>query len=72
MLATWEANSSATPISALFSEQAVRKNFGHSAHGLPLSSIEEVFQEVENGNADFGFGDLPTLLVARAISPRLV
>jgi chorismate mutase/prephenate dehydratase len=37
-----------------FSEQAVRKNFGHSAHGLPLGSIEEVFQEVESGNADFG------------------
>jgi chorismate mutase / prephenate dehydratase len=37
-----------------FSEQAVRKHFGHSAHGLPLSTIEEVFQEVENGNADFG------------------
>ena len=37
-----------------FSEQAVRKHFGHSSHGLPLASIEEVFQEVENGNADFG------------------
>src|SRR5699024_9526971 len=37
-----------------FSEQAVRKHFGHSSHGLPLSSIEEVFQEVEAGNADFG------------------
>ena len=37
-----------------FSEQAVRKHFGHSAHGLPLASIEEVFQEVENGAADFG------------------
>jgi len=37
-----------------FSEQAVRKHFGHSAHGLPLSSIEEVFQEVEAGHADFG------------------
>ena len=37
-----------------FSEQAVRKHFGHSAHGLPLASIEEVFQEVESGNADFG------------------
>jgi chorismate mutase/prephenate dehydratase len=37
-----------------FSEQAVHKHFGHSAHGLPLTSIEEVFQEVENGNADFG------------------
>jgi len=37
-----------------FSEQAVRKHFGHSSHGLPLASIEEVFQEVESGNADFG------------------
>ena len=30
------------------------KHFGRSAHGLSLSSIEEVFQEVEHGNADFG------------------
>ena len=37
-----------------FSQQAVFKHFGHSAHGLPLSSIEEVFQEVESRNADFG------------------
>ncbi len=37
-----------------FSEQAVLKHFGHSAHGLPLASIEEVFQEVESGSADFG------------------
>jgi chorismate mutase/prephenate dehydratase len=37
-----------------FSQQAVHKHFGHSAHGLPLQSIEEVFQEVENKNADFG------------------
>ena len=37
-----------------FSQQAVFKHFGHSAHGLPLASIEEVFQEVESGNADFG------------------
>src|SRR6186997_3104921 len=37
-----------------FSQQAVHKHFGHSAHGLPLSSIEEVFQEVAAGNADFG------------------
>ncbi len=36
------------------SQQAVYKHFGHSVHGLPLSSIEEVFQEVEAGNADFG------------------
>ena len=37
-----------------FSQQAVFKHFGHSAHGLPLTSIEEVFQEVESGHADFG------------------
>ena len=37
-----------------FSQQAVYKHFGHSAHGLPLASIEEVFQEVESRNADFG------------------
>lgn len=37
-----------------FSEQAARKHFGHSSHGLPLSTIEEVFNEVESGNADFG------------------
>lgn len=37
-----------------FSQQAVYKHFGHSAKGLPLGSIEEVFQEVESGNADFG------------------
>ncbi|RPE81749.1 prephenate dehydratase [Vulcaniibacterium tengchongense] len=36
------------------SQQAVYKHFGHSIHGLPLGSIEEVFQEVEAGNADFG------------------
>lgn len=36
------------------SQQAVYKHFGHSIHGLPLSSIEEVFQEVEAGDADFG------------------
>lgn len=37
-----------------FSQQALIKHFGHSARGLPLSSIEEVFQEVEAGDADFG------------------
>ncbi|MBS0212989.1 MAG: prephenate dehydratase [Proteobacteria bacterium] len=37
-----------------FSEQAVHKHFGRSVHGLPLASIEEVFQEVESGAADFG------------------
>ncbi|MBK6728918.1 MAG: prephenate dehydratase [Xanthomonadales bacterium] len=37
-----------------FSQLAVHKHFGHSVHGLPLGSIEEVFQEVEAGHADFG------------------
>lgn len=37
-----------------FSQQAVMKHFGRSAHGLPMASIEEVFQEVEAGHADFG------------------
>ena len=37
-----------------FSQQALVKHFGHSARGLPLASIEEVFQEVEAGHADFG------------------
>jgi chorismate mutase / prephenate dehydratase len=37
-----------------FSQQAVHKHFGHSAKGLPLGSIEEVFDEVAAGNADFG------------------
>ncbi len=35
-----------------FSQQAVLKHFGRSALGLPMASIEEVFQEVEAGNAD--------------------
>ncbi|MFO0042437.1 MAG: chorismate mutase, partial [Pseudomonadota bacterium] len=37
-----------------FSEQAVMKYFGQAARRLPLSGIEEVFQEVEAGHADFG------------------
>ncbi|MET1024955.1 MAG: prephenate dehydratase [Pseudoxanthomonas sp.] len=37
-----------------FSQQAVLKHFGRSALGLPMASIEEVFQEVESGSADFG------------------
>ncbi|GAB3332793.1 prephenate dehydratase [Marilutibacter aestuarii] len=36
------------------SQQAVYKHFGHSIHALPLGTIEEVFQEVESGAADFG------------------
>lgn len=37
-----------------FSQSAVQKHFGHSVLALPVGSIEEVFGEVENGNADFG------------------
>ena len=37
-----------------FSQQALHKHFGHSAKGLPLASIEEVFDEVAAGHADFG------------------
>lgn len=37
-----------------FSQQAVLKHFGHSAKGYPLTSIEEVFDEVAAGHADFG------------------
>jgi chorismate mutase / prephenate dehydratase len=37
-----------------FSQAAVLKHFGHSVKTLPLSSIDEVFQEVEAKNADFG------------------
>jgi chorismate mutase / prephenate dehydratase len=37
-----------------FSEQAVYKHFGHSAKALPLTTVEEVFDEVAAGHADFG------------------
>jgi chorismate mutase/prephenate dehydratase len=37
-----------------FSQAAVYKHFGHSARALALTTIEEVFQEVEAGHADFG------------------
>jgi chorismate mutase/prephenate dehydratase len=37
-----------------FTQQAVYKQFGHSVRALPLTSIEEVFHEVEAGTADFG------------------
>ncbi len=37
-----------------FSQQATYKHFGHSARALPLASVEEVFDEVAAGHADFG------------------
>lgn len=37
-----------------FTQTAVFKHFGHSVRALPFHSIDEVFQEVEGGAADFG------------------
>jgi chorismate mutase/prephenate dehydratase len=37
-----------------FTQSAVLKHFGLSVRGLPLTTIEEVFREVESGTADFG------------------
>ncbi len=37
-----------------FTQQAVLKHFGHSVRALAVASIDEVFQEVQAGNADFG------------------
>ena len=37
-----------------FTQTAVFKHFGHSVRALPFHSIDEVFQEVECGAADFG------------------
>jgi chorismate mutase / prephenate dehydratase len=37
-----------------FTQQAVFTHFGHSVRALALSTVDEVFQEVEAGHADFG------------------
>ncbi|MEX1266521.1 MAG: chorismate mutase, partial [Woeseia sp.] len=37
-----------------FTHTAVFKHFGHSVRALPFGTIDEVFQEVESGAADFG------------------
>ena len=37
-----------------YTQAAVYKHFGHSVRALALGSGDEVFQEVEAGNADFG------------------
>jgi chorismate mutase/prephenate dehydratase len=37
-----------------FSQQAVLKHFGHSVRALPMPTINEVFEEVQAGHADFG------------------
>jgi len=37
-----------------YTQAAVYRQFGHSVRALALGSVDEVFQEVEAGNADFG------------------
>ncbi len=37
-----------------FTQTAVYKHFGHSVRALPFHTIDEIFQEVECGAADFG------------------
>ena len=37
-----------------FSQAAAIKHFGHAANTHPCASIDEVFREVEAGNADYG------------------
>ena len=37
-----------------FTQTAVLKHFGHSVRALALPTVDEVFQEVESGTADFG------------------
>ena len=37
-----------------FTQTAVSKHFGHSVRALPYHTIDEIFQEVESGAADFG------------------
>jgi chorismate mutase/prephenate dehydratase len=37
-----------------FTQTALYKHFGHSVRALPFHTIDEVFQEVESGAADFG------------------
>ncbi|MHB8536176.1 MAG: prephenate dehydratase [Sulfuricaulis sp.] len=37
-----------------FTQEAALKHFGHSVETAPLAAIDEVFREVESGNAQFG------------------
>jgi chorismate mutase / prephenate dehydratase len=41
-----------------FSQQAALKHFGHSVRALPLTSISEIFEEVQAGHADFGIAPI--------------
>jgi len=37
-----------------FTQQAVHRHFGHSVHALSMPAIDEVFEQVHAGDADFG------------------
>jgi len=37
-----------------FTQQAVNRHFGHSVHALSMPSIDDVFERVQAGDADFG------------------
>lgn len=37
-----------------FTQEAALKHFGHAVHTVSLGAIDEVFREVESGNAHFG------------------
>jgi chorismate mutase/prephenate dehydratase len=37
-----------------FTQQAVHRHFGHSVHTLSLPAIDDVFEQVQSGEADFG------------------
>lgn len=37
-----------------FTQQAVTRHFGHSVHAISLPAIDEVFEQVQAGEADFG------------------
>lgn len=37
-----------------FTQQAVYRHFGHSVHSSSLPTIDEVFEQVQSGDADFG------------------
>jgi chorismate mutase/prephenate dehydratase len=37
-----------------FTQQAVNRHFGHSVHALSLPGIDDVFEQVQSGDADFG------------------
>ena len=37
-----------------FTQQAVHRHFGHSVHTSSLPTIDEVFENVQSGDADFG------------------